>query len=121
MKALEVLGRVLFSLILIIFGISHLFQPTGTVGAVPAWLPGDPIIYIYIVGTALVLAGLSFLFKRGVKFSGPLLALLLLIFIVVLHVPGLQTEGSQIAMIMLLKDVGLLGATLTYTGLYANE
>jgi uncharacterized membrane protein YphA (DoxX/SURF4 family) len=79
-------GPYFFAVMLIIFGIDH-FLYTGFVKPlVPGWIPG-PLFWTYLAGVALMGAGLAILinFKPGI--IGLLLAIMLLIWLIVLHIP----------------------------------
>ena len=54
---------------------------------VPKWLPG-PVFITYFVGVALVAAALSFVARRCMRWSAPLLALMFALFVLTLHLPG---------------------------------
>jgi hypothetical protein len=73
------------------------------------WLP-------YIVGTAFVLVGLSFLTNQFVKFTGYFLALMLFLFIVGIHLPNYMNSGDEemrhLALMNMLKDTALMGFSL---------
>ncbi len=109
--ALALIGRILFGLPFIFFGIFHLMQPGGMAQGV---LQGWPIASALVVisGIGLILAGIAILINKFVKLAAVLLALELLIFVLAVHVPGLAGEGGQQVMINLLKDVSLMGGAL---------
>ena len=112
-------ARILFGLPFGIFGIMHLMGAETMAGMVP--IPGG-VIWIYITGLALLAAAIGIITKKMGKLASLLLALLLLIFILGMHMPGLGNEATmQMSMISLLKDMGLMGAALTYAGIFAEE
>lgn len=108
------LACVVFAIIMGIFGIFHLFNASNMVNAVPKWLPGG-IIWVYITGIGFILAAIAILINVQTKLACYLLAGMLLVFIVTIHVPAMM-EGDpvskQMAMLMMLKDVGLVMAAL---------
>jgi hypothetical protein len=63
-----------------------------------------------------MLVSISFLTNRYVKFSGYLLAVLLLFFILTIHVPNYLDAGDkemkQMALINILKDTAIFGFAL---------
>ena len=103
------------SVVLIIFGIFHFLYPRDLIIYVPTFLIGG-IIWVYIVGGALILVGLSFMTNQYVKFSSYLLAILLIVFIVTIHWPNFRHAGDkemrQIALVNLLKDTAIVGFAL---------
>ncbi|NJK86148.1 MAG: DoxX family membrane protein [Bacteroidales bacterium] len=102
---------------LIIFGLNHLMNANGMAGAV---LQGWPfaVALVYISGLALILAGIAIIINKYARVASLLLALLMLIFILTLHFPGLGIESTKMmAMVNLLKDAAIMGAALTYAGI----
>ncbi|MCE9597727.1 MAG: DoxX family membrane protein [Spirochaetia bacterium] len=112
----RVVGRILFGIPFLIFGVFHFLNATALVGAVPAYLPA-PAVFVYLTGAAMILAGVSILSKIKIRMACLLLAVLLLIYIVLVHVPGLP---NQMSVGSLLKDLALLGGALTLAGNYVD-
>lgn len=108
------LACVVFAIIMGIFGIFHLFNASNMVEVVPKWLPGG-VIWVYVTGVGFILAAIAILINVQTKLACYLLAGMLLVFIVAIHVPAMM-EGDpvskQMAMLMMLKDVGLVMAAL---------
>ena len=108
------LACIVFAIIMGIFGIFHLFNASNMVNAVPKWLPGG-IIWVYTTGIGFILAAIAILINVQTKLACYLLAGMLLVFIGTIHVPAMM-EGDpvskQMAMLMMLKDVGLVMAAL---------
>ncbi len=118
MKHYHIVSRIaiyLLSVVLIAFGIFHFMYPRDLLVYVPVWLVGG-IKWAYIVGAAFILVGLSFLTNQYVKFTGYLLAALLIIFILTIHWPNYQNAGDkdmrQLALINILKDTAIMGFAL---------
>ena len=114
MKHYHIISRVaiyLLSVVLIFFGIFHFMYPRELLVFVPVSLFGG-IKWVYVVGAALILVGLSFLTNQFVKFTGYLLAILLLIFILTVHVPNYLQAGAvemkHQALINILKDTAIM-------------
>jgi uncharacterized membrane protein YphA (DoxX/SURF4 family) len=84
------------------------------VDVVPKWLPGG-VIWVYVTGVGFILAAIAILINVQTKLACYLLAGMLLVFIGTIHVPAMM-EGDpvpkQMAMLMMLKDVGLVMAAL---------
>ena len=110
------IAEIVFGLIIAFFGINHFMHPEMLVGAVPDYMPGGGKIWVYITGAALILAALSII--TGVmKMPGSyLLAIMLFIFIIMLHLRGIMNATDQGAKMMglgnLLKDLGLAMAAI---------
>lgn len=115
MKHYHIISRIaiyMLSIVLIIFGIFHFMYPHDLMVYVPASLIGG-IVWAYIVGGAFILVGISFLTNQYVKFTGYLLAAMLIIFILTIHVPNYLDAGDkemrQLALISILKDLAITG------------
>jgi len=82
---------------------------------VPLSLVGG-IKWAYIVGSAFILVGLSFLTNQFVKFTSYLLVVMLIIFILTVHLPNYLNSGDpemrQWALINILKDTAIAGFAL---------
>jgi uncharacterized membrane protein len=118
MKHYHIVSRVAIYIlagVLIIFGIFHIKYPHDSMVYVPTSLPGG-IVWAYIVGAAFILVGLSFMTNQFVKFTGYMLAALLVIFILTIHVPNFLNAGNdeikQQALINILKDTAIMGFVL---------
>ena len=121
MKHLTTIGRILFALPFGILGLNHFFMNSYYIGIVSSFIPGGGFIVI-ITGLALIAACISIVAKKFVQISCLLLALLLLIFICTIHIPGLFDQATAtIAMIELLKDTALMGGALVIAGFYAEK
>jgi len=113
-------ARYLFAIPFIVFGLLHMMNGSAMAGMVP--IPGG-VFWVYLVGLALILAGVSIIMQKMMKLSALLLAVLLLIFILTMHIPGViggTGAAMQMSMMSLLKDMALMGAALTYSGLAEN-
>jgi putative oxidoreductase len=85
-------------------------------GSVTSFIPVKGYAVI-LTGIALVAASLSIMTKKFMQLASMLLAVLLLIFIATIHIPGLfDEEGWRMALIMLLKDMSLMGGAILIAG-----
>ncbi|MGN6617948.1 MAG: hypothetical protein ACTHJ5_12310 [Ilyomonas sp.] len=105
----------LLAIVMIAFGIYHFMRPENMVIYVPEFLPGG-MLWVYIVGIAFILAGLSFITNIQVRLAGYLLFFLLMIFVLSIHLPNYLHSGSkelqQLALINLLKDTAIAAFAL---------
>jgi uncharacterized membrane protein len=105
----------LLSIIMIIFGIEHFVHPYQLLIKVPDFLPGG-IVWVYIAGTAFILAAISFMTNIMVRVAAYLLALLLFVFVFTIHLPTfLDTadfDYQQQSLNNLLKDAALAAFAL---------
>lgn len=108
MNSIIGLGKYIFAIPFVVFGIFHFMNAEAMAGMAPGGT-----IMVYISGVALILAAVSIFIGKFDKLASVLLALLLLLFILLIHAPGLGDEATQqMSMPNLLKDLGLLGGAL---------
>ena len=118
MRHYHIISRIaiyMLSVVLIIFGIFHFLYPRDLMVYVPLSLMGG-ISWAYIVGSAFIIVGLSFLTNQFVKFTSYLLVVMLIVFILTIHVPNFMNSGDkemrQLALISILKDTAIVGFAL---------
>jgi len=107
MKSLGFLGKLMYAGPMAMFGIFHLMGANDMTGMVPGYLPA-PIFFVYLTGLALILAAVAIIIGKKAKLATQLLGLMLLLFAVLLHLPGFL-EGSQASTASFLKDLALAG------------
>ena len=78
-------SEVLFALIIAYFGYSHFNYAAGMRGAVPDFMPGDPKIWIYVVGACFIMAAIAILTEIQKVLACYLLAALLLLLGFLVH------------------------------------
>ncbi len=106
------LGKYVFAVPFLVFGIFHFMNAEGMAGMAPGGT-----IMVYLTGVALIAAAISIFIGKLDKLACVLLALMLLLFILMVHTPGLGDEESmQMSMAALLKDLGLVGGALMAAG-----
>ena len=113
MKQYHIISRIaiyLLAVILIVYGFLLIDKPHNVVLYYPVSLPGG-VVWTYIVGFAFIIVGLSFIFNKWVKFTGYLLAALLLVFMVPVHlsnsIHASNGEDKMLAFIDFLKDTAI--------------
>lgn len=114
------IGQIIFGIPFLAFGLMHLMNADAMAGMVP--LPGGAI-WVYLTGIAQLLAFVSIVIRKKTRLACLLLALMLLIFILTLHLPGVMAGGdaAQMSMGNLLKDIGLMGAALVIANQFGND
>ncbi|AAN50784.1 MULTISPECIES: hypothetical protein [Leptospira] len=108
------IGKIIYAVPFAIFGLFHFISGPAMTGIVPSYIP-FPIIWVYITGLALIAASVSIITGIKTHLATVLLAVLLGIFVVLVHLPG-AAAGNQASTMALLKDVSLLGASLLIAG-----
>lgn len=123
MKQLSLIGRILFGLPFGILGLNHFIMYNYYLGTTTSFIPigGYTII---IAGIALIAASVAIISKKFIRPACLMLALLLFIFIVTIHIPGLFDPDKMkvnIALIELFKDTALLGGSLMIAGIFSEK
>jgi putative oxidoreductase len=121
MKNITTLGRILFALPFVIFGINHFIMMDYYLGMLTSFIPLGAYTII-LTGIMLITAGISIITKKFVTQSAIALAVLLFIFILTIHVPHLVrgTADKTVTMIALLKDISLMGGSIMIAGVNSN-
>jgi uncharacterized membrane protein YphA (DoxX/SURF4 family) len=93
-------GRILFSVMFIVFGIDHFIYAKFISGLVPAWIP-FPMFWTYFAGVALVGSGTAIILKIKLKQVSTLLAIMLFLWVILLHIPRAvnmpnENKGNEI-------------------------
>ena len=122
MKVPEVLtttvARYLYAIPFGIFGVMHFMNASQMAGMVP--IPGGEI-WVYLIGVALIAACVSIIIQKYTKLACLLLALMLIIFVLSMHLPGVISDPENaVAMSSLLKDTALAGGALILANNYDN-
>lgn len=123
MKNLLMIGRVVFALPLIAFGLMHLAKSEDMAGMVLADWPMAQGLVI-VSGVGLLLGGVSIIWGKMAKIACILVALLMLVFIISLHMPNAMGDDEmmkQMGMISTLKDLGIMGGALVLAAVFAEK
>jgi hypothetical protein len=95
-KALDRLGRYLFGVSLVVFGVDHLLMLGGIAELVPFWFPFH-LFWAWLTAIGFIAAGVSISSKWKGEMGGTLIGLMFLLWVVVLHGPrtlGLLKAGA---------------------------
>ena len=94
-------------------------NPSQMAGMIEGWPMAN--FLVYFSGAALILAAISIIINVKARLASLLLMILLLLIIAGVDIPMMvRTEAWEEKMqvtINLLKDIGLMGAALTYSGI----
>jgi uncharacterized membrane protein len=121
MKNLTIFGRIVFALPFAILGLNHFLFLDYYIGNLSSFIPLGPYT-VMLTGIFLIMASISIVINKYVRISTILLALLLLIFILSIHIPGLfNKETWRVAFIELLKDTSLMGGSLMIAGMVHED
>lgn len=121
MKNLTTLGRILYALPFIVFGINHFLMLDYYTGMLTSFIPLGAYTII-MTGILMIAVSLSIITKKFVRLSTLILAGLLFVFIVTIHIPHLLAGTDKpTVLIMLLKDISLMGGSLMIAGIYSAD
>lgn len=115
MNAVLNLGKFLYAIPFAVFGIFHFMGAKNMAG-----MAFGSEILVYLTGAALIAASVSMLIGKLDKLAAVLLALMLILFVFLVHLNG-AIAGNQAAMAGLLKDTMLAGAALMYAKTMAKD
>lgn len=105
----------LLAIIMILFGLQHFLKPDNLITKVPTFLPGGKV-WVYVVGTAFILAAISFMTNILVRVAAYLLALMLLVFVFTIHLPNYfdtaDPDYQYQSLVNFLKDTALAAFAL---------
>jgi uncharacterized membrane protein YphA (DoxX/SURF4 family) len=85
-KGLLPLGRIFFSILIILFGFSHFVFTDFVSTMVPKWI-GAPLFWTYFVGVALIGSGVAIILRIWIRPVAFLLAIMLFLFFMLFHIP----------------------------------
>lgn len=117
---LSKIGRYLFALPFGVFGLFHFMNAGGMAGIVPSWLPGG-VFWVYLTGAAHLAACVSLLIEKKTRLACLLLGVMLLVFVLTVHLPGVMVGQMQPGMTNLLKDLALAGGAWYIAGHYEDD
>lgn len=118
MNGLSFIGKLLLALPMAFFGVAHLSNPNSLSGVVPSYLP-MPVIWVYLTGVALILAAVGIIIGKKAKLAAQLLALLLILFAVLVHLPqGLS--GNDMEFANFFKNLAIAGGSLFMSSKLSN-
>lgn len=85
------LGRQLFCLTMIIFGIEHFMYAAFVARLVPPWIPGR-LVWTYIAGVALISSGIGIALNIQRRLASVLLGTMIFTWFIILHIPRVLAD-----------------------------
>ena len=113
---LSTIGKYLFLVPFLVFGVQHLIKPDSMVSSVPI---AGGILWVYVTGIAMLAFVVSVLIGKYDKLAAVLLALMIILFIVFMDIPVYMKDQSVIAAFM--KNIGFVGGALMYAGALSRD
>jgi len=110
------LTNLCFAIPLAVFGAEHFALGNSMIGLVPPYMPGR-LSWIYIVGVALIIASLSIATKIQVRWSGLLFAIMMFLFVAMIHLPGAIKSGDRIIWTIVIREMSFGGGGLVLAGI----
>jgi len=113
------IGVILYALVVGFFGVMHFTNASGMSRVVPSFFHGG-VFWVYLTGTALVLAAIAFLIGKQTRLAGILLAVFLIVIVLTIHLPAVLNAPDEAAwrvpLTNLVKDTGLAAGALMIAG-----
>jgi putative oxidoreductase len=113
---------VLFAIVIAVFGLFHFIDPENLILFVPSYMPSSHM-WVYIMGSLLIVTALSIILNVRVKLATYVLALLLVSFALAIHLQGyLSLSDKQLkalSFLNMIQDLALACCVL-YIGATAH-
>ena len=116
MNAITGLGKYIFAIPMLVFGLFHFMNADAMAGMAPF---GGAII-VYLTGACLIAFALSVFIGKYDKLAAILLAIFLLLTMLMIFLKEVSAN-DQTATTMFLKDLGLVGGALMYAHGFAKD
>jgi putative oxidoreductase len=112
-------GHFLIAIPIAVFGMFHFLIAQNMVGMVPSWLPGG-VFWVYLTGIAHLSAAVAVIIGKHTRLAATLLGVMLIVFALTVYLPKV-TEGDQMAMFQVLKDLVMAGGCWVYASTQPKE
>ncbi|MGD1894621.1 MAG: DoxX family protein [Cyclobacteriaceae bacterium] len=119
MKGITKIGKWIFASIFAVFGLLHFGPLEFSLPYIPSYLP-FPAFWVYFSGAALIAFSVSAWVGKLDKLAALLLALMMFLFVVLIHIPG-AIAGDFVQTIGIFRDTAMMGAALMYADKFARD
>jgi uncharacterized membrane protein len=114
-------GPVFIGMPMVVFGTEHYLFHATIGGIIPAWIPAHTF-WVYLVGTCLILGGVSILVHIQAGLSAGLFGIMLLCFEVLLFIPSVVRHPHiRLAWAYALRDLSFSCGALAFAATHALE
>lgn len=114
LNKLVALASVFIAASLAVFGTEHIAGARFLMQMVPVWMPAH-LFWAYFVGFALLAAALSLTFKKYVRWSTLLLAIMIFLFVASIHIPNVVANPkSTLLWTVMLRDSAFAAGILAF-------
>ena len=114
------LTNLCFAIPLAVFGAEHFSLGNSMIGLVPPYMPWR-LFWIYFVGVALIIAALSIATRIHVRWSGLLFAIMMFVFVAMIHLPGAIRSGDRIIWTIVIRELSFGGGGLVLAGVALGQ
>ena len=106
---------------MVIFGIFHFVSGQDMTATLAGWPMA--LFFVYLSGAGLLLGGLAIIINRYARLAGFLLALEIGLITLSIQLPGILAggEGAQMAILLALHNIALIGAALVIASQSSNR
>jgi len=119
MKNITRSGKWIFASMFTIFGLLHFGPLKYSLPYIPDYMP-FPTFWVYFSGACLIAFSLSVWIGKWDKLAAILLALMMLLFVLMIHIPG-AISGDFVQLIGIFRDTAMMGSALMYAHLFARD
>ncbi len=113
------LGRVFAAAPLATFGAEHFLNVKAFSPGVPRWIPFHPF-WVVFVGIALFAAALSLAWNRYTRLSSTLTAVMFMIFVLTMHIPGsVANPHDRFGWTVVLRETCFASGFLAFAGAHS--
>jgi len=122
MNAFLSLGRYFVVIPFAVFGPFHFMKADAMASMVPSYMPAG-VVWVYLSGLGLLAAAVSILLGKYDKLASILLSIMLLLFAVMIYLPGAMSGGetAHSSLGYLLRDLSHAGAAMLYAANLAKD
>ena len=114
------LTNLCFAVPLAVFGAEHFSLGSSMIGLVPKYMPLR-LLWIYVVGVALIIASLSIATKIQVQWSGLLFGIMMFLFVAMIHLPGAVANGERNVWTIVVREMSFGGGGWVLAGIALNR
>ena len=93
--AFVTLGRYCMGIFLILCGMQHFKYLAFVATLIPAWFPGNPVLWSQFAGVLLLIFGIGLLFSRTAELAALLTGLMIFSWFWIVHLPRIHTSVSD--------------------------
>jgi putative oxidoreductase len=122
-KNITNIGRFIFSVPFLAFGLMHFMNAEKITAMVPTFMPAASV-WVYVIGLAQLGFVASIITKKMLGISGLFAGIMLILFVLIVHIPNMSNPDEMIKTIAIegmLKDLGLAGGAFVLSGIYSKE